>query len=58
MATFAYAAINSQGLEANGEVSAPDASAAREQLRVRGLLASYLEELPASGEDSVRTVFK
>jgi type IV pilus assembly protein PilC len=58
MATFSYAAINSQGLEANGEISAPDASAAREQLRVRGLLASYLEELPASGEDSVRTVFK
>ena len=25
---------------------------------MRGLLASYLEELPASGEDSVRTVFK
>ena len=58
MATFSYAAINSHGLEANGEISAPDASAAREQLRVRGLLASYLEELPASGEDSVRTVFK
>jgi type IV pilus assembly protein PilC len=58
MATFSYAAINSQGLEANGEISAPDASAAREQLRVRGLLASYLEELPATGEDSVRTVFK
>jgi type IV pilus assembly protein PilC len=58
VATFSYAAINSQGLEANGEISAPDAAAAREQLRVRGLLASYLEELPASGEDSVRTVFK
>jgi type IV pilus assembly protein PilC len=58
MATFSYAAINAHGLEANGEISAPDASAAREQLRVRGLLASYLEELPASGEDSVRTVFK
>jgi type IV pilus assembly protein PilC len=58
MATFSYAAINSQGLEASGEISAPDASAAREQLRVRGLLASYLEERPASGEDSVRTVFK
>jgi type IV pilus assembly protein PilC len=58
MATFSYAAINSQGLEANGEISAPDATAAREQLRVRGLLANYLEELPASGEDSVRTVFK
>jgi type IV pilus assembly protein PilC len=58
MATFAYAAINAQGLEAKGEISAPDAGAAREQLRVRGLLANMLEELPASGEDSVRTVFK
>jgi type IV pilus assembly protein PilC len=58
MATFAYAAINAQGLESKGELSAPDANAAREQLRVRGLLASYLEELPASGEDSVRTFFK
>jgi type IV pilus assembly protein PilC len=58
VATFAYAAINAQGFEATGEVSAPDFGAAREQLRVRGLLASRLEELPASGEDSVRTVFK
>ena len=58
MATFAYAAINAQGLEASGEISAPDALAAREQLRVRGLLANALEELPASGEESVRTVFK
>jgi type IV pilus assembly protein PilC len=58
VATFAYAAINAQGLEATGEISAPDAGAAREQLRVRGLLANMLEELPASGEDSVRTVLK
>jgi type IV pilus assembly protein PilC len=58
VATFSYAAINAHGLESKGEVAAPDASAAREQLRVRGLLASYLEELPASGEDSVRTIFK
>jgi type IV pilus assembly protein PilC len=58
VATFSYAAINAEGLEARGEISAPDATAAREQLRVRGLLASALEELPASGEDSVRTVFK
>src|ERR671914_697947 len=50
MATFSYAAINAHGLETKGEVAAPDASAAREQLRVRGLLAS--------GEDSVRTIFK
>jgi type IV pilus assembly protein PilC len=58
MATYSYAAINAQGLEASGEISAPDPNAAREQLRVRGLLANMLEELPASGEDSVRTVFK
>ena len=58
MATFSYAAINSLGLESAGEISAPDSDAAREQLRVRGLLASMLEELPASGEDSARTFFK
>jgi type IV pilus assembly protein PilC len=58
MATFSYAAINAQGLEASGEISAPDADGAREQLRVRGLLASMLEELPSAGEESVRTVFK
>src|SRR5918992_3089720 len=50
MATFSYAAINAHGLETKGEVAAPDASAAREQLRV--------QELLASGEDSVRTIFK
>ena len=58
MATFAYAAINAQGLEASGQISAPDVNAAREQLRVRGLLANMLEELPASGEDTARTFFK
>src|SRR5918997_5259746 len=58
MATYSYAAINAQGLESAGTVSAPDADAAREQLRVRGLLANMLEELPASGEDSARTYFK
>src|SRR5215204_1758033 len=58
MATFAYAAINASGLDSSGQISAPDADAAREQLRVRGLLANALEELPASGEENVRTVFK
>jgi type IV pilus assembly protein PilC len=58
MATFSYAAINASGLDSSGQISAPDAEAAREQLRVRGLLANMLEELPASGEDSARTVFK
>src|SRR3989441_4516125 len=58
MAAFAYTAINAQGLEASGQINAPDPNAAREQLRIRGLLAELLEELPASGEDGVRSVFK
>src|SRR5216684_3524931 len=58
MAAFSYTAINAQGLESSGEINAPDPGAAREQLRIRGLLASQLEELPATGEDGVRTVFK
>src|SRR6266545_2278415 len=58
MAAFAYTAINAQGLESSGEINAPDPTAAREQLRIRGLLAQALEELPASGQDGVRTVLK
>ena len=44
MAAFAYAAINAQGLETEGVVNAPDLSAAREQLRVKGLLAQSIKE--------------
>src|SRR5438270_516233 len=58
VAAYAYTAINAQGLELSGEVHAPNPKGAREQLRVRGLLAQSLAELPASGEESVRTVFK
>src|SRR5438093_13463113 len=58
MAAFAYSAINAQGLELSGEIHAPDPAAAREQLRIRGLLAHKVNELPASGEDVVRSVFK
>jgi type IV pilus assembly protein PilC len=58
MAAFAYSAINAQGFEHAGEIHAPDLSAAREQLRLRGLLPERLTELPASGEASVRTAFK
>jgi type IV pilus assembly protein PilC len=58
MAAYAFNAINSVGLESAGEIHAPDQNAAREQLRVRGLLATRLHELPASGEDSARTAFK
>jgi len=58
MAAFGYSAIDAQGLELRGEIHAPDPDAAREQLRLRGLLAQYLHELPAEGEEGVRTVFK
>ena len=58
MAGFAYSAISIDGLETFGEVHAPDLEAAREQLRVRGLLAHSLRELPASGEEGMRTAFK
>src|SRR5215204_5305225 len=58
MAAYTYSAINSAGLELTGSIHAPDREAAREQLRVRGLLAQHLTELPASGEQSVRTAFK
>jgi type IV pilus assembly protein PilC len=58
MAGFAYSAISIDGLETVGEIHAPDLEAAREQLRIRGLLAHNLRELPASGEDGLRTAFK
>jgi type IV pilus assembly protein PilC len=47
MATFAYSAINAQGLEFRGELIAPDPSAAREELRKQGLLPASLEEVSA-----------
>jgi type IV pilus assembly protein PilC len=58
MAAFAYTAINAQGFASDGEIHAPSADAAREQLRIRGLLAEHLEELPSAGQDAVRNVFK
>src|SRR3954469_5778647 len=58
MAAFTYTAINAQGLEQAGQVHAPTLQAARDQLRIRGLLANNLNELPAQGEDGVRTALK
>ncbi len=58
MAAFSYSAINAQGIELDGELHAPDLAGAREQLRIRGLLASKLEELPSAGDDGARNVFK
>ena len=50
MASYAYTAINADGLELNGEINAPDLGAAREALRVRGLLALDLAERASSSE--------
>jgi type IV pilus assembly protein PilC len=58
MAAFAYSAINAQGLELSGEISATDLSGAREQLRLRGLLAQSLREVAESGSDGVNLGFK
>jgi type IV pilus assembly protein PilC len=49
VASYAYTAINAQGLETDGVISAPDLSAAREQLRVRGLLAQAINEVSEGG---------
>ncbi len=58
MAGFAYSAISIDGVESVGEIHAPDLEAAREQLRIRGLLANRLNELPAGGEEGLRSTFK
>jgi type IV pilus assembly protein PilC len=50
MASFAYSAINAEGVELDGEINAPDLNAAREALRVRGLLATTLDEQSAATE--------
>src|ERR671930_1067522 len=58
MPAFAYSAINASGAELTGELHAPDLSAAREQLRLRGLLPSSLRELASSNEDDGPPSFK
>ena len=57
MAGFAYTAISFEGVESAGEIHAADLEAAREQLRIRGLLAHTLKELPTTDE-GVLTSFK
>src|SRR5438874_1507941 len=48
MASFAYSAINAQGAELSGEINASDRPTAREQLRVKGLLAQSIKEIDTS----------
>jgi type IV pilus assembly protein PilC len=53
MAAFAYSAINAQGVVLSGEISASDATAAREQLRIKGLLAQSLQEVAESAPTTI-----
>jgi len=50
MASYSYSAINAHGAELAGEIIAPDLAGAREQLRLKGLLAESLRELSGTGE--------
>ena len=52
MASFAYLAINAQGAEMSGEIIAPDLAGAREQLRLKGLLAESLREISGGTSSS------
>jgi type IV pilus assembly protein PilC len=58
MAAYAYTAINAQGVLSDGEISAPSVDGAREQLRIRGLLAEHLQELTSAGTTGAKTAFK
>jgi type IV pilus assembly protein PilC len=49
MASYSYTAINAQGLELDGVITAGDLDAAREQLRVKGLMAKALKEVGSGG---------
>ena len=57
MAAYAYDAINAQGLEMSGVIHAPDLTAAREQLRSRGLLPQSISE-QVGASDGVAARFK
>jgi type IV pilus assembly protein PilC len=58
MASYAYTAINAQGLSSDGELHAPSLEAAHEQLRSRGLLAERLEEMTHGATSDTVGIFK
>ena len=58
MASYAYTAINSSGLELDGQLNAADSSAAREALRQRGLVALSLQEQASTSEGLALAVKK
>src|SRR4249919_983886 len=58
MPSYAYSAINAQGIELKGEVQAADVSAARDALRQNGLLAQWVKENAAGAESTGRRLLK
>ncbi len=58
MPSYAYSAINAQGIELKGEVQATDVSAARDALRQNGLLAQWVKENAAGAESTGRRLLK
>jgi type IV pilus assembly protein PilC len=58
MASFAYSAINSLGVESSGEIMASDATTARDQLRQRGLRPVSLDEVGGASEGGRRKKVK
>jgi type IV pilus assembly protein PilC len=54
--SFAYTAINAQGMEIDGVIAAGDLIGAREQLRRRGLLAQRLNEVDDSAPLSEKRI--
>src|SRR6266404_450724 len=58
MAAYAYSAINAHGIELSGEISATDLVGAREQLRLKGLLAQSLREIEGGSSEGTGFRFK
>src|SRR3954447_21465807 len=58
MASYAYDALNAQGLEISGVIHAPDLSAARDQLHMRGLLPHSMAERASAGDRGASSPFK
>jgi type IV pilus assembly protein PilC len=57
MPSYAYTAINAQGMQLSGEIQATDLSGAREALRGNGLLAQLLEERTTAGSAQATGLF-
>jgi type IV pilus assembly protein PilC len=58
VATYSYSAINAQGLELDGTLTAVDLTAAFESLRARGLLAEKLDEVTGTVSSAAASPFK